>query len=139
MTSPTYSARKAGGREIDAVDAPSAAASLPPGRGSDTRDRIRAAARAILSVYRFYQASSDTRRRCAKLSKRSLYNYAGDMAGFFIAVVKSKTARAPGPDRLSTVCVAVKKAVYGAGALAGGLFQPASTITLGEPESAAGG
>ena len=139
MTSPTYNARKAGGREIDAVDAPSAAASLPPGRGSDTRDRIRAAARALFSGGGFLQISSGTRRRCAKGSKRSHYNYAGDMAGFFIAVVKNKTSCAPGPDRLSTVCVAVKKAVHGADALAGGLFQPASTITLGEPESAAGG
>ena len=139
MTSPTYSARKAGGRETDAADAPDTAASLPPGRGSDTRDRIRAAARALFSGGGFSQVSSDTRRCHAKGSKSLPCNYVGGMAGFFIAVVKSKTACAPGPDRSSTVFVAVRKTVHGADALAGSLLQPASTITLGEPESAAEG
>ena len=138
MTSPTCSARKAGGRETDAADAPGAAVSSPPGRGPDTRDRIRAA-RALFSACGFSQVPSDTRRRHAKVSKRSPYNYVGDMAGFFSAVVKNKTACAPGPDRLSAVCVAVRKTAPGIDALAGGLLRAASTITLGEPESAAGG
>ena len=90
MTSPTRKARKAGGRKPHAAAAPGAAASLPSGRGSDTRDRILAAARDLFSEYGFFQVSSDRVCRRAQVSKSSLYKYFGDMAGLFIAVVKNE-------------------------------------------------
>ena len=129
MTSSTYSARKAVGRETDAVDAPG---------GPDVRSRIRAAARDMVSEYGFSQVFSDRMRRYAKVSKSSPYKHVGDMAGFFSAVVKNRTACVSGLDRSRTVCVAVRKAVRAADALGGGLLRSASKITLCALGSAAG-